>query len=357
MRSNPALQKYGVYAAIAAIVVLFLLILLIWQPWRSSTPAPVASTTPTAPATTATPTVTAAPATTGSATTAVGATTPGASATTVASAATVAPGQQTEPVFLYLPGGGNAAIGKLTFEGKAAPGVEVELLLDGKVSGKTKANAEGVWSIPTELTQTGSVKVEARPVGKPELASKPGTLTLVTPAAPLGSGPTLKALPELVAPGEMTFEGTADPNTGLELLLNGKRLSTTLSAPDGNWLLKTYVEGPLAATFEVRSIAEEGKPAPTSKAVKTRVLAPIVLNIPNDGRVKASEAGTLTGTAEPNSELELLSQGKSLGKVKVGADSKWSLNTSFAPGEYTLEGRTNTTPPVVLRPTKLTISN
>jgi hypothetical protein len=92
------------------------------------------------------------------------ATSPPAVATVAASA------QLAAPVLTSPAPGTQAAPGPVAFRGTAAPGVEVQLLVDGAPAGKTRTDADGTWTLNTTLDKPSAHQVVVQALDGMELS-------------------------------------------------------------------------------------------------------------------------------------------------------------------------------------------
>jgi hypothetical protein len=302
-----------------------------------------------------------------------------------------------------IPNKERLSVGEIPISGTATPNSEIEVVLNGQALGRIRVGTDGKWSYRLPLPVVGSSLLQIRPIGDPDNASAtvslnviappsltattvatvtpttaPATVTSVSTTVP--STPTRAATPTValtptalasssappsvrlptgtIKPGEITLNGTAAPNSNVEVLLDGRLTGITRSDTSGNWAFKlnlltggiyqvvarTGGANPLVttATLEVEAAQETARIAPALD--------------PTTGAVSIGELG-VTGTAAPNAELDVLSGGNSVGKVKAGADGKWTYPVPIpAPGQYILTARTVGSNPLVSQPVSFTVA-
>ena len=242
--------------------------------------------------------------------------------------------------------GGELKPGKLTLTGTGQPGEMLEVLVNGVSAGKVKVGADGKWSLDVDLPKAGDYKLESRLLnadGSVAVASAPISVKIPEPKVAW-------ALPEInlpkidLKPGKFTFDGIGQPGEMIEVLVNGISAGMAKVGADGKWSLD--VDLPEAGDYKLESrllnadgsVAVAGEPVNFTIPELNAGWAAPVINAPG-GELKPGKL-TLTGTGQPGEMLEVLVNGVSAGKVKVGADGKWSLDVDLPKaGDYKLECR------------------
>ncbi len=302
--------------------------------------------------------------------------------------------------------GTSAQLGSgISLSGAAAPGAEVEILVDGQLVGKTTAGNDGKWSFNLPAFQkTGGVQLVARSNG---LLSPLGGLTVVGPAtaaAPTviattavattaaatttATAPTLSlASTSAIVGSGLAMSGTAASGAEVEIVVDGQAVGKTTAGSDGKWsfnlpafakagaipvLARVGGQSSSPTTVTVTAPTTAGTAAATTVAATTTAAvspSPSVaitptLTLPTGVVARAGENYTLRGTALPGSNVEILVNGQpatgiSGGALKADTEGKWSFTTVFAnPGTYQLIARTVVQagqPPVNSPPVSLTV--
>ncbi|HUN24542.1 MAG TPA: LysM peptidoglycan-binding domain-containing protein, partial [Anaerolineales bacterium] len=121
--------------------------------------------------------------------------------------------------------------GKSEIAGTADPNAVIEIVQDGKVVGKTTADAQGAWKWVVDLGAGNHQIVAQTPTsGKP--------LTSLAFATTVLAVPTLDKLPAQTA-GAVTLSGTGTPGTMVEVFVDGKSVGKVKVSASGKWSLKT----------------------------------------------------------------------------------------------------------------------
>lgn len=275
--------------------------------------------------------------------------TPGTNSPAVATAASSA--QITAPVLTSPAPGAQTAPGPITFSGKATPGVQVQVLVDGAPVGKARAGADGTWTLNVTIDKPGERQVVLQALddkGAVAASASPAALTIAAPA-PQVAAPTLDLPGQPLAAGEMTLNGTGTPGTKIEIVLDGTTAGTATVGSDGKWSLAVtlsqgnheVVARALDAAGQVVAAASPARvsvsgvtQAPTAgSGGGTPAQAPAITG-PSSGTTVDTGSLTLSGIGAPGSQIEILDGDKVIGTATVGADGAWSFPTTAAAGTH-----------------------
>ncbi len=226
------------------------------------------------------------------------------------------------------------ADGTVTLSGTGAPGSTVEIWADGELVGQTTVGADGVWTLTAPL-KPGDYAFTARAVdaaGKTLAESEPFSFTM--PAPPVAA-PTLNT-PQAGADGTVTLSGTGAPGSTVEIWADGELVGQTTVGADGVWTLTAPLK-PGDYAFTARAVDAAGKTLAESEPLSfTMPAAKPVLTSPKTGDKLSGDTLTLAGTGQPGMEIEILDNGKVIGKAVVQADGTWTFDYKCAPGAHTL---------------------
>ncbi|NJR40061.1 MAG: DUF4347 domain-containing protein [Leptolyngbyaceae cyanobacterium CSU_1_4] len=147
-----------------------------------------------------------------------------------------------------------------------------------------------------------------------------------------------------------TFVGTVAPNVTVTVFVDGTFLGTTNSDTSGNW---TFTTGMLVDdTYDITITTTDGagKVSPASSPLSVTIdivdppAAPTGLDLvalSDDGTsstddITSDTTPTITGTAEPNSRVELFDNGTSIGDTMSDGSGFWTFTPSalLAPGTH-----------------------
>ena len=111
--------------------------------------------------------------------------------------------------------------------GRASPGSQLLVLVDGKEAGRVTAGPDGRWSYRLQAS-AGSHTVQLVYARAPEITSPSLTVELPRPAPP--------AISEArVAGGAVSLAGSAAPGSTVRIFADGKLVKTVTAGDDGSW--------------------------------------------------------------------------------------------------------------------------
>jgi len=239
---------------------------------------------------------------------------------------------------LTLPEQPNAD-GKFSLKGTGTPGSKVEVWADGKLLGSTTVGADGTWSLDADL-----------PAGKHTLTTRTVDASgkVLAESAPLSwEVPALAAIaPMLTLPeqpnadGKFSLKGTGTPGSKVEVWADGKLLGSTTVGADGAWSLDADLPAG-KHTLTTRTVDASGKvlaeSAPLSwEAPALAVPGAVAPTLTLPEKLEAGKPVKLGGTGTPGAEVEIVEDGKVIGKATVGADGTWTYSYTPSAGEHTL---------------------
>lgn len=142
--------------------------------------------------------------------------------------------------------------------------------------------------------------------------------------------PTLDAPPSTIPNGSYILSGTGQPETDVQLTVDGDELTVVPVSGAGKWIYPTSFD---AGTYQVQANAlnSNGDVADSSVVSFFRVFQTYdvpTLTMPGEDADPGSV--TFAGTGTPGSTVELFNNGESLGTVVVGEDGTWSLETAVS---------------------------
>jgi nucleoid-associated protein YgaU len=256
--------------------------------------------------------------------------------------------------------------------GRAAPGSEVELLANGGVIDRTKANEAGEFVIMPPALQPGSheltlrtregasrqaVTVSVPEPGKGEVlvvVGEPGKPSQVVQAgAPQGPGAGTISQPALIAAdqalplrigaveeenGRLYVQGNGPPGARMVIYLNDAPLAEAEVGPDGRWSL-TVERGLTAGNYKIR-VDQAGE----GNKVLARVEVPFTAEgsstetaaAPStDGAAAPAAAGPEAGAPQTTASIQANPVVSQLGTVEVRrGDNLWRISRrAYGEGE------------------------
>ena len=214
---------------------------------------------------------------------------------------------------------GVVAPGKVTFTGTANPDAKIRIVsnVTGSLLGEGTANASGAWSIEINRNlvpdtynfrvMNGAASVER------QFRTVSDTLSVATPTE---NG--------VVAPGEVTFTGTANPNAKIRIVSNvtSSLLGEGVANESGAWSIKIN-RNLVADTYNFRVV--NGSASVDRKfRVSSNMLT---VTSPTEGGTVAAGKVTFTGTANPGAAVKIESNVTSslLGQGVADGSGAWEI--------------------------------
>jgi MYXO-CTERM domain-containing protein len=234
--------------------------------------------------------------------------------------------------------------------GTADPGTTIVVWLNGEVVGETTADDDGNWSVDLDA----------------DLELAPGTQTITVEGTD-GAGNTTTAEHDFIydpsvavaitSPAEgaevrtsfPTISGTGEPGQYVVIYVDGVEVAMVTVAEDGTWTWTAedaIADGPV--TVSVESTSEAGLTATdeVTFTIDTRVdVQPVTID--NEDTLTNQPRPTVTGSAAPNSTVEILVNGQVVGTVTADANGnwRWTPGSDLNDGQNTIvarpEGGTN----------------
>ncbi|MCB0209465.1 MAG: hypothetical protein KDJ52_09050, partial [Anaerolineae bacterium] len=233
--------------------------------------------------------------------------------------------------------------GSVTLLGTGEPETDIEVLLNGNPFVRTTIDTGGLWSATGTIDEPGNYEVVVNALdaaGNVVASSNPVTIPIVG----LGDEvlpPTFDAPIAELTSGELTLSGTGQPGSIIEIMLDGKVIGTAAVDENGFWAWAGTIDE--AGDYQVvinaldssGNIIASSEPAPLT-ITAAEILVPELIS-PQAGDSLQAGPQTLRGTGEPETELEFLIDGETLGTTTVRDNGAWSFSEDIdEPGEIEL---------------------
>lgn len=230
-----------------------------------------------------------------------------------------------------------------TFTGTAAPGAQVDILVDGNPIGTATANGAGEFSF-TPVTPLSPGDHETSATARLNgVTSGPSNVNGFAIDADAPAAPTLNrpADGEVTRDTTPTFTGSAEPGAEVEIFVDGTSIGTTTANGAGKFSFTPST--PLAAGPHeafVRATDAAGNDSPPSNTngfvIDTEDPDAPVITSPADGGTTTDRTPSITGTAEPGSQVIILIDGKQVGSTVADENGEFTFNLpdGLTPGEH-----------------------
>ncbi|MCB0177910.1 MAG: hypothetical protein KDI62_06760 [Anaerolineae bacterium] len=159
--------------------------------------------------------------------------------------------------------------GEITLTGTGEPGSEVEIVVDSDVVGTVTVGEDGFWSWTGSIDQPGNHQVVINSLdadGNVIAASNPAPLTIAAPDVTVPALISPQAGDTLLA-GRQTFRGTGEPETELEIVVDGESMGTTTVRDNGAWSFAETIDGTGEIEVVINALDAEGEVVASSEAV------------------------------------------------------------------------------------------
>ncbi|MCK5888975.1 MAG: LysM peptidoglycan-binding domain-containing protein [Methylococcales bacterium] len=275
---------------------------------------------------------------------------------------------------------GDLSQGVLKIGGTGNANGYLQLMLDGKKIAKIDVDEKGVWDYDTHLSP-GKYEIKALPIGKnghvysehasfmrvtipqPPKVQKEQAQAAVTSAAVATTTvvkqiatPTIKFEPTDLNKGRLKVSGTGEPGSHLQLTLNDKEMTTVNVNQQGVWSYDARLK---SGDYTIKAVPVDAKGKTNSQQQSEGIRVMVPTRKPSENKnqsVSAAANGSdvkptitlvpghlarglleLSGTAQPNSHLQLDLNGKKLKKISVNDKGAWGYRTRVREGSYAVQ--------------------
>lgn len=140
----------------------------------------------------------------------------------------------------------------------------------------------------------------------------------------------------LFAGGGSAMSGTGVPGTTVVVLVNDEQVATAKVTKDGTWSAPAELEaGPKSIVLQ--TLSEEGELISESEPLEVVVQEPIMPAVDLPGADVYAYGLTLTGTGQPDSEVQILADDIAVSRTSVGLDGVWAAEINLEEGTYNID--------------------
>ena len=204
---------------------------------------------------------------------------------------------------------------EVTLSGSAAPHSQLQILMNGQVLSQIQVGSDGQWLYNTTFNESGAHQLSVQKLdlgGLVVASSEPARLEVAVV-------PTINLPAEAVVTRDVTFNGTGQPGSPLQLLIDGQVVSQNQVGEHGQWSASTRFDEPREYQVSVQALDENGAVLISSETnVLLVAVATPTFNVPIG--ISAGSDLSLNGTGEPDSHLEIMINGQVVGSTTVGGD-------------------------------------
>ena len=255
----------------------------------------------------------------------------------------------------------------LSFNGTAEANSTVEVFIDGVSIGTTTTDGSGNFSFDHTGTTLADASYSVTAKASDAAGNSSSTSSVLSvvvdttsPAAPSVNSITTDSgtdgADEITDDNTLIFNGTAEANSLVEVLIGGVSVGTTSADGSGNFAFDHTATTLADGTYQVtaKTTDKAGNSSAASSAIEvivdtTAPAAPAITAISTDSGDSNSDQITndntpaVNGTAEANSTVEIFSNGSSIGSANADGSGNWSLaysgNTPLADDVYVLTAK------------------
>ena len=233
----------------------------------------------------------------------------------------------------------------IELEGTGAPDSLLAILVDGKFVDKVIVDGDGNWSWTGLPLPSGQHRAQVQLIGIGggkrilseivtwEIDGEDGADTPAPPTIGITYDPAGKTV---------SYQGTGEPNSSLQLILNDRAIDTVKVDQDGNWSWEG--DAPAEGEYNVvaKMVDEDGETVlATTKSLFYRVQQGVE-NAPSFLVQANQETGVveLSGSAEPTKTVQIIVNNAIKETIKSDENGAWSWsNTFIAPGIYNVSAQ------------------
>ena len=223
-----------------------------------------------------------------------------------------------------------------TVSGTAEPNAAIKVTENGVTLCTATANASGVWSCDSSTLTDGAHTISATQTdaggNTSPAATRSFTVDATAPVAPVISQPTDGQKTNDNTP---TFTGTAEPGSTVTVKDGPTTLCTAVADASGNWSCTPttpLTEGPHTITATATDPAGNISPASPVRTFTVDSVAPVAptISAPAAGSTTSDSTPTLSGSAEPNSNVTVKEGTTTVCTVVADASGNWSCDATAA---------------------------
>jgi hypothetical protein len=213
-----------------------------------------------------------------------------------------------------------------TISGTGEAGGSVDILRNGTVIGSTVVNGSGAWSYGSAYLTDSSYTFSARETDVAGNTGSSGNVNVTVDTTP----PIITITgPSITKSHTPTLSGTGEVGGGVDILLNGTVVASTVVNGSGAWSYSSAYLVDSSYTFSARERDVAGNIGSSGNVSVTVDTTPPTVTITGPSITK-SHTPTLSGTGEAGGTVLVYEGPTYLGRAIVDSSGTWSLASGFS---------------------------
>ena len=235
--------------------------------------------------------------------------------------------------------------GETAWRGKADPGAQLQLIVDGEAMTEFEAGEDGTWDLQTEL-EPGVHEISLQQVDiNGNVVAKSATISVE-----LTSNPPALELPEHLIAGSDEGEGVIQLEAGafdwkgrgtadepVAIIVDGEVAGSATVDAEGNWIISTDLESGDYAV-QLGTVDAAGSITNQSTAIGLQV---VKISRPTMETPDLDDAGqgAVSGTADPDAVVTVTANGKLAGITSADENGSWTVNVNLGAGSFEMQAQ------------------
>ena len=236
--------------------------------------------------------------------------------------------------------GAEVTAGSVTFSGTGTPGSQVLIVAGGSELGQADVDEAGNWQVDVEVA-SGDTDLELQMVDAngAVTASVPPMVLVVTDAPseePDAESPATSISEDALFAGGSDISGNGVPGTTIAVIVNNQEVATAVVEDDGTWI--SPVDLPAGNQIVVlQSISADGSVIDETEPLAITVQEPVMPAVDLPPSNVYAYGLTLTGTGQPNTDVQIIADEVAVTKTAVSKDGTWSVEVNLEAGSYNID--------------------
>ena len=239
---------------------------------------------------------------------------------------------------------------EIDLSGASEPGYKVAIATNGQVVAATTIGDDGLWRFSLLFSDPGDYNLQILTLDADNNlvnVSDPFPLSVASPEV---VSPAFDAsqLSDVVAGDEVDLSGASQPGYKVGIVTNGQVVAATTVGDDGLWRFSLLFSDPGDYNLQILTLDADNSLVNVSDPFALTVTAPeieeevaptpLTLNPLLTNTITTDETVNLSGTGEPDNEVEVVANDQVIGDTTVAEDGDWRFPLRLnQPGSYNLQ--------------------